>query len=143
MTIEQRKTLTDLQEKIVNEKLSKTDTSWVETEKEMNDLKQAIINESMSIKENNNIVFVTDYYHEMNFMILDDGFVSEKKIDHSSVDKTDRIHKISGIMIIGWLVLMFALMGIFALMDINCAYAVYGCIVFGIINLLVFRFTSW
>lgn len=147
MTNEQRKALTDLQEKIIQNRLSKSDTSWVETEEEMNDLKQAIIKESMSIRENNDIVYVTDYINKKDIMIFDDGFISEENTDYSSVEKSDKIHKISGIMILGWLVLLFALMGICAWIDINLdtylsAYAFWGCTILGIINLFVFRFTE-
>lgn len=117
MTNEQRRALINLQEKIIQNKLSKADISWVETDEEMNDLKQAIIRESMNISENNNIVYVTDYSNKKQYMIFNDGFTSEEKIDYSSVDKTNKIHKITGIMILGWLILLFALMGIFAALD--------------------------
>ncbi|HIZ11194.1 MAG TPA: hypothetical protein IAA41_03760 [Candidatus Eubacterium faecavium] len=142
MTNEQRRALTELQEKIINQKLSNSDISWVETEEEMHDLKQAIIKEGLRISESNNIVFVSDYFNHCKYMIFDDGFMTEKKVDYSSSDKTDKIHKISGIMILGWLVLMFILMGILTLMDFNASYAVYVCIVLGIINLIVFRLTA-
>lgn len=117
MTNEQRRALINSQEKIIHNELSKADISWVETDEEMNDLKQAIIRESMNISENNNIVYVTDYSNKKQYMIFNDGFISEEKIDYSSVDKTDKIHKITGIMILGWLILLFALMGIFAALD--------------------------
>lgn len=117
MTNEQRRALINSQEKIIHNELSKADISWVETDEEMNDLKQAIIRESMNISENNNIVYVTDYSNKKQYMIFNDGFTSEEKIDYSSVDKTDKIHKITGIMILGWLILLFALMGIFAALD--------------------------
>ena len=96
----------------------------------------------MNISENNNIVHVTDYINKKKIMIFNDGFVSEEKFDYSSVKKIDKIHKISGIMILGWLILLFALAGIFALLDINPAYAAYFCIICGIINLIVFRLTE-
>lgn len=142
MTNEQRRALTDLQEKIIQNKLQNADTSWVETDEEMNDLKQALIRESMNISENNNIVHITDYSNQKHYMIFNDGFVSENKIDYSSVNKINKIHKITGIMILGWLILLFALMGIFMLLDINPAYAVYFCIICGIINIIVFRLTE-
>ncbi|MBD5082958.1 MAG: hypothetical protein HDT34_02135 [Clostridiales bacterium] len=131
MTNEQRKALTDLQEKIIQNRLSKSDTSWVETEEEMNDLKQAIIKESMSIRENNDIIYITDYINEKDIMIFDDGFISEKNTDYSSVEKSNKTHKISGIMILGWLVLLFALSGFCSWIDRNIgttlsAYAVWG-----------------
>lgn len=143
MTNEQRRALTELQEKIINQQLANSDISWVETEEEMHDLKQAIIKEGLRISESNNIVFVSDYFNHCEYMIFDDGFMTEKKVDYSSSDKTDKIHKISGIMILGWLVFMFILMGILTLMDFNPSYAVYVCIVLGIINLIVFRLTAW
>ena len=142
MTNEQRIALTDLQEKIIQNKLQNVDTSWVENNEEMNDLKQAIIRESMNISENNNIVHITDYSNKKHFMIFNDGFVSENKIDYSSVDKIDKTHKITGIMILGWLILLFALMGISVLLDTTPAYAVYFCIICGIINIIIFRLTE-
>lgn len=143
MTNEQRRALINLQEKIIQNKLSKADISWVETDEEMNDLKQAIIRESMNISENNNIVYVTDYSNKKQYMIFNDGFTSEEKIDYSSVDKTNKIHKITGIMILGWLILLFALMGIFAALDSDFfVYSIYFCIICGIINIIVFRLTE-
>lgn len=143
MTNEQRRALINLQEKIIQNKLSKADISWVETDEEMNDLKQAIIRESMNISENNNIVYVTDYSNKKQYMIFNDGFISEEKIDYSSVDKTNKIHKITGIMILGWLILLFALMGIFAALDSDFfVYSIYFCIICGIINIIVFRLTE-
>lgn len=143
MTNEQQRALINLQEKIIQNKLSKVDISWVETDEEMNDLKQAIIRESMNISENNNIVHVTDYSNKKQYMIFNDGFISEKKLDYSSVDKTDKIHKITGIMILGWLILLFALMGIFAALDSDLfSYSIYFCIICGIINIIVFRLTE-
>lgn len=106
-------------------------------------MKQAIIRESMNISENNNIVHVTDYSNKKQYMIFNDGFISEKKLDYSSVDKTDKIHKIIGIMILGWLILLFALMGIFAALDSDLfIYSIYFCIICGIINIIVFRLTE-
>lgn len=143
MTNEQRRALINLQEKIIHNELSKADISWVETDEEMNDLKQAIIRESMNISENNNIVYVTDYSNKKQYMIFNDGFISEEKIDYSSVDKTNKIHKITGIMILGWLILLFALMGIFAALDSDFfVYSIYFCIICGIINIIVFRLTE-
>lgn len=143
MTNEQRRALINLQEKLIQNKLSKADISWVESDEEMNDLKQAIIRESMNISENNNIVYVTDYSNKKQYMIFNDGFISEEKIDYSSVDKTDKIHKITGIMILGWLILLFALMGIFAALDSDFfVYSIYFCIICGIINIIVFRLTE-
>lgn len=143
MTNEQQRALINLQEKIIQNKLSKADISWVETDEEMNDLKQAIIRESMNISENNNIVYVTDYSNKKQYMIFNDGFISEEKIDYSSVDKTNKIHKITGIMILGWLILLFALMGIFAALDSDFfVYSIYFCIICGIINIIVFRLTE-
>lgn len=143
MTNEQQRALINLQEKIIQNKLSKADISWVETDEEMNDLKQAIIRESMNISENNNIVHVTDYSNKKQYMIFNDGFISEEKIDYSSVNKTDKIHKITGIMILGWLILLFALMGIFAALDSDLfAYSMDFCIICGIINIIVFRLTE-
>lgn len=143
MTNEQRRALINLQEKIIQNKLSKADISWVETDEEMNDLKQAIIRESMNISENNNIVYVTDYSNKKQYMIFNDGFTSEENLDYSSVDKTDKIHKITGIMILGWLILLFALMGIFAALDSDFfVYSIYFCIICGIINIIVFRLTE-
>lgn len=143
MTNEQRRALINLQEKLIQNELSKADISWVETDEEMNDLKQAIIRESMNINENNNIVHVTDYSNKKQYMIFNDGFISEEKIDYSSVNKTDKIHKITGIMILGWLILLFALMGIFAALDSDLfGYSIYFCIICGIINIIVFRLTE-
>jgi len=143
MTNEQRRALINLQEKLIQNKLSKADISWVESDEEMNDLKQAIIRESMNISENNNIVHVTDYSNKKQYMIFNDGFISEEKIDYSSVNKTDKIHKITGIMILGWLILLFALMGIFAALDSDLlVYSIYFCIICGIINIIVFRLTE-
>lgn len=147
MTNEQKKALTALQEKIIQNKLSKSDISWIETEEEMNNLKQAIIKESMSIRESNEIIHVTDYINKKDIMIFDDGFISEKNTDYSSVETSNKIHKISGIMILGWLVLLFALSGFCSWIDNSIgttlsAYTVWGCIILGIINLFVFRFTE-
>lgn len=149
MTNEQRTALTDLQEKIIQNKLQNADTSWVETDEEMNDLKQAIIRESMNISENNNIVHITDYSNKKHFMIFNDGFVSEKKIDYSSVNKTDKIHKITGIMIFGWFILLFVFMGIFAWIETDfniniplTSGSIYFCIICGIINIIIFRLTE-
>lgn len=50
MTNEQRRVLTELEEKIIDEKLSKKDTSWIETAEELADLKNALIKE-MNVKE--------------------------------------------------------------------------------------------
>lgn len=148
MTSAQRKSLTNLQERIIQNRLSKTDTSWVETEQEMTDLKQAIIRESMNIRESNNIVYVSDYSNEMNYMIFVDGFVSEKKADYSSVSTSKKIHKISGFMIFGWLVLLIASMLIYDYLDLEKSLGLETgevgliCIVLGIINLFVFRISG-
>lgn len=150
MTTEQRKSLSELEERIIQNRLSKADTSWIETEEEMNDLKQAYIKE-MNIRENSNYVYVTDYSAgkgcAKKYIIYSNGFIEETRIEFNN--KGDKVHKITGIMIFGWLVLLFALMGICLLieetfdLDIPLMVgSIYFSIACGIINLIIFRFSE-
>lgn len=142
MTNEQNQVLIELEEKLVKERLSNKDISWVETEEEMNDLKSAIIKEFNIREDTVGSIWVSDYQNKTDFIITKDGVTIESKHDNSSYKKTESAHKISGIMILGWLVLLFVLMGLVTLIGGNPSYAVYGCIICGIINLFVFRFTE-
>lgn len=146
MTNEQRKALSELEERIIQNRLSKADTSWIETEEEMNDLKQAYIKE-MNISENSNYVYVTDYNSGKRYIIFDNGYIDETRIEYNN--KGDKVHKITGIMIFGWLVLLFALMGICLLIEETfdldiplMAGSIYFSIACGIINLIIFRFSE-
>lgn len=143
MTAEQSKALNELKERIIQNRLSKADTSWVETDEEMNNLKQAYIKE-LNISESANYVYVADYSNSKRYIIYDNGYIDETRIEHNY--KGDKVHKITGIMIFGWLVLLFAFMGIFWLIEDTfnldiplMAGSSYFSIACGIINLIIFR----
>jgi len=147
MTTEQRKALTELKEKIIQNRLSQADTSWIENEEELNDLKQVYI-EEMNIRESSDYVYVTDYSTSRRYIIYSNGFIDENSIIYNH-DKSDKIHKITGIMIFGWFVLLFAFMGIATLIeytyDIDIPLmvgSIYFSMACGIINLIVFRLSE-
>ena len=87
MTGEQKKALIELEEKIINARLSNKDTSWIETDEELADLKNALINE-MNIKEyevmGETRIDVYDYENEIRYIIMGDSVILEYPIQANS-----------------------------------------------------------
>lgn len=87
MTNEQRRVLTELEEKIIDEKLSKKDTSWIETAEELADLKNALIKE-MNVKEyevmGETRIDLYDYDKKVRYIIMGNNDILEYPIQTES-----------------------------------------------------------